>query len=476
MHGRGRLTSAGALFATAGLAIVLGGFIGMTSPGPRALLLVAIGAALAYPIARRLSQRRFDPFEPIVVFALAYGVMFFVRPLSNVLRGDYLYAISRQAIGIDGTFDEMLLLGAVGAIAFIVGYGWHVTDRIASNLHAPPQRLSEAQLLGVTLAFGALGLALFGMFVATSGFSLLLAGRSEALSQAVSGSSKYLYYGPLLLIPATLSTAAVGWRRRSATMLAGAAFLACAVLLMRGPVGSRITLLPLFGGLVIYYFTTRRRRPGALAIAVALLVALAGSAFLLGVRNSNARAAEGVSGVVASIADDPTVVFDPLVEGQDAAEAPGLAAALTVVPSEIPHTHGYAVVTDLLFRAVPRSLWQDKPKPPRERVVEMLWPRLYAKGAANPEFSALFLFFLDGGVLGVALGMLVYGVLLGIGYRYYVRHEENMVARLVFAASVPIVVILLRDSFTDTIVRALFVVGPILLGSVDYRRLLLRAI
>ena len=58
------------------------------SVSPSSMLVVALGIVLALPLVARAVQRRFDPFEPIVVFALAYGVMFVARPASMLVHGD----------------------------------------------------------------------------------------------------------------------------------------------------------------------------------------------------------------------------------------------------------------------------------------------------------------------------------------------------------------------------------------------------
>ena len=48
----------------------------------------------------RIAQRRFDPFEPTVLFALAWGVMFVVRPLAMIAQSNYSYVRPTRTIAI----------------------------------------------------------------------------------------------------------------------------------------------------------------------------------------------------------------------------------------------------------------------------------------------------------------------------------------------------------------------------------------
>ena len=102
------------------------------------ILSVGVAFAVVLPVAWRVRQGRFDPFEPIVVFVLAWGVMFVVRPLAIAIRDDTNF----YGVDIEPTLDEAVLLGLVGAVAFVVGYE---TSSGAGSRHEPrPPRLRIA--------------------------------------------------------------------------------------------------------------------------------------------------------------------------------------------------------------------------------------------------------------------------------------------------------------------------------------------
>src|SRR5687768_14285866 len=98
------------------------------------ILSIGVAIAIALPIASRVLQRRFDPFEPIVVFALAWGVMFVVRPIAIVVRDDTNF----YGVDIGSTLDNAVLLGLIGAVAFGVGYWLPLGRAVAVRLQTVP--------------------------------------------------------------------------------------------------------------------------------------------------------------------------------------------------------------------------------------------------------------------------------------------------------------------------------------------------
>jgi hypothetical protein len=70
---------------TAVLAVLSGLAIGLSDLTAEVWLIIAIGVTLVAPLVSRSLQGRFDPFEPLVPFVLAYGVMFVARPISILL-------------------------------------------------------------------------------------------------------------------------------------------------------------------------------------------------------------------------------------------------------------------------------------------------------------------------------------------------------------------------------------------------------
>lgn len=427
-------------------------------------LLVAIIGTLAGPIVTRAVRGRFDPFEPIFVFGIAYGVMFVLRPLAMAASGDLASRRPTVTYDIRETFAEMLLLAAIGAAAFVFSYMLPATRTVASKLPPLSLEVPVARVWTVGVGMLLVGAASFAMFLWSGGpraLDLFLGGRSLGLTQVLRESSVYFWYGSALFIPAALVFGASGFRRNNPAMLVAAAVALAMALFRSAPVGSRMFLLPLIGGAFVYFYLARGKRPSAAALLIVGAVALVTSAFILQGREATMRGADSAPEVLAAMLAKPERVLEPLVTGEDAAMAEYLAVALPLIPEKIPYMYGGATAGDLVTRPVPRQFWETKPLTPRNLLNSTLWPAEWAVGAVNVEFSVLLFFYLDFGLAGVAAGMALYGFTWRVLYEYYRRFEALTATRVLFAISLPFLVIALRDSPVDTFTRAAFIVIPV---------------
>lgn len=452
---------------TAGAAVLGALALSALAPSNEVVLLGFLSVILLAPIAYRALQRRFDPFEPTVLFALVFGSMFLVRPIAVVVRQDYAYQAGVVSVDIRAGFEEMLVVAVIGALGFVLGYALPAGRRVARRLPRPPRRYS-GEVASVTAAtFAAVGVALFALFLVAGGggsaLQLFLAGRSAGLQQLLVESNKYLIFAPIVLLPAAVVLLALGAARRSVVTTCAGGVAALALVLVAAPTGSRSLLFPLFIGLAIYFYLTKGTRPSLKTLSLAILLALFLSAFIGTVRTADVRQTVGIGPTFSAIVDDPTEIFAPLVEGEDAAEATGLAALLALPSGSIEPANGRAVVGDLLVRPIPRSLWSGKPQPPRQKVTRALFGRYADTFLANPEYSVLLYPYLDAGHVGVLLLMLLYGVAARALYEYTMRHRASLIARLLFALSVPALIAGMRDSPVDTLARVAFLVVPLLL-------------
>jgi len=453
------------LISIAALATVLAGIaIALISPSTSPILLALISATLLVPIVLRLYQRRFDPFEPISLFVLAYAVMFVIRPAVMLTNNELIYARPTKTVDVTGEFNQALFFALIGAISFCVIYLTNIGRFIARRIKAPPAQYFTETVVSASLLTIALAMACFLLILFSIGgietIGLFLAGRSLDLRRVLQGSS-YLWHATFMIVPGTIILLSVARERRLLGLLILALIFLPIVVLRGGSVGSRILLLPFVTGLIVYYYTTKGKRPGLAIILPALVVALIASSFLMQFRSSALRQEYGPVDLLLADIKHPTRIFEPLTEGEDAAMAPLFAAALQVVPSEVPLMYGRATVGEFFVRAIPRSLWPEKPLAPREQITAILWPQEYYNGVANLEYSVLLHFWLDFGVVGVIVGMGVYGAMARALYEFYLMHEDNTAVRLIFATSLAFVVIGLRDGPVDTVVRAAFVVCPI---------------
>jgi hypothetical protein len=437
--------------------------LGTTSAATNGLLIGGIGLVLVIPVTLRIAARRFDPFEPIVLFALAYGIMFVVRPAAMLVTDSLAHDGPRQTLDISGTFTEMLVVALVGGVAFVFGYALPAGERLARAHRGPRPRLDVGRLVVAALLTALAALLAFGIFLATSDGletlrTIVQGGAGSELGEAMSA-SMYLWFAFFLLVPATLVLLAIAFERRHIPLIAVSVCLAALFLARSVPLGSRIALLPFLGGLFVLVYLRRSARPSGWTLVALAVVALVASTFLSDLRGRDTRG-ETVAETAVRAAT-PSRVADSVLTGPDSEMAPTLAAALAVIPEKLPHTYGRTVFGDLLVRPVPRPLWEDKPLIPRHRLVATVWPVEYANGTMNPEFSALLYFYWDLGVVGVFLGLAAYGIIARYLYAYFLRNHEHLYVQVLFSISLWFLVIGLRDSPVDTLVWAAFMVAPI---------------
>lgn len=448
-----------ALAATA----AAGAFVPLLHPDVRTSLVVATGAVVALPVVVVAARRRFDPFEPIFIFALAYAAMFVVRPAAMILGDNFKYVRPTRSIDISGTFEQVQALALVGAAGLMAGYYVPLGRKLAARLRRPPAALHADTAVVGGIAVGAAGVLLFGLFLlSVGGFAAVrsfLAGRDVSQVALYRNSTGYLYTGPFLLIPAALLLYATARTRRNAGLTFVAAVFATLLLLQSAPIGGRIAILPLVGSLAVYHYVSRGTRPGTLMVVVAALAALTVSNVLLLSRNVNDP---GYANAFGNTLRHPANIFKPITEQPDAEMDPALAAVIAAGSADGGSQYGWASAGEVFVRPIPRLLWPGKPLPPRQQIIAETWPAEYRAGIANPEFSILLYFFLDFSFAGALAGMFILGVLGRALYEYLNLRPGNLVAQLVFSALVPFIPILLRDSPTDTIIKLAFAVAPLL--------------
>ena len=445
------------------VAVACGALIGSLRPSQTNLLILALGVTVALPLALRIAHGEFDVFEPIVFFALAWAGMFIARPIAMLATNNFLAPQAGYA-EVSSTFDQMLLLALLGAFAFIVGYEIPVGRDLAARLR-PSIEFDTRLATRLTLFVAFIGIGAYGTFLILAGglpaLLLLLQGRSRELIGLVDASSKYLYVAPQLLVSLPLVLLEIQRRtgQRRYWLLAG--LIASMLAIIAIPTGSRIALLPLAGGLTVYYFVARGRRPRVLVALLVLYLAVALSTVVGSSRSAGSEARSSLGDTFRQQLLNPSKAFAPLLTGPDAEMAADLAAALVVVPRDIGHTFGGATVGDVLTRPIPRSLWANKPTPPRERVIAEIAPYRYRVGLSNPEFSTLFVFYIDWGTIGTML-MAAWGIVFRFAYEALRLHSAAAIVRVGFALCIPFVIVAMRDSPVDTLQRASFMILPAL--------------
>jgi hypothetical protein len=421
------------------------------------ILIAGCGIVTALPIFARTFQRRLDPFEPVVLFALAWAVMFVLRPSVMIADGSFGF----WGVDLRGTLPLALFLGLVGAVAFVCGYELRAGASLARRL--PPPRELDTRATAVSgIAVGVIGVVFFVVLLPASdplqSLRVVLGGRDEALGEVLADSSTYVFYASWALVPASLALAGVALsaRRPVYWILAGAVLVVA--LLRTVPFGSRMALLPLLGGLLVLWYALQGRRPSVRSVALLALAAVCLSYVLVVVRDPERRG--DLSGEVRRVVERPHAILYPLTGGEDAEMVPALAGALTAIPDDLGYRFGAATLGDLVTRPIPRELWVGKPLPAREQVIRHVWPQFFP--GLNPTFTPILAFYRDLSVAGVVIGMALLGMAARVLYAWFRAWSDSFAAQLLFASTVWFTVIAIRNDPVDTVVFALFLVVPVL--------------
>jgi hypothetical protein len=379
-----------------------------------------------------------------------------------LVRHHLEYDGPRTPTDVSGTFSKMLVLALLGAGAFVGAYETPL-GRVLAGKGRRVRELTAERAVMAAAVLGTMAVASFLAFLASTGglstIGLILRGRTAQLSHDVGGTTFYLWYCFFVIIPAILLLISAGLERRRKALVVAAIAFAAVFLLRTVPLGARIAILPLAGGMIVLHYVRRATRPPVVALVAVTLVALLASSFLSDLRGRGTRGEDIAQTFARSVR--PARIFSPFLSGPDSEMAPVLAAALTQIPEKLHYTYGRTIFGDLVSRPIPRALWADKPIPPRDKLIASLWPVERKKGAINPEFSVLLYFFWDFGIPGVILGMLSFGVAARALFEYFLRYRRSAGVQVLYSLALWFMVIGLRNSPVDTFVQFIFVVFPV---------------
>jgi hypothetical protein len=440
-----------------------GGALVWLSPSVEAALVAAIAVTCAVPLVVRVAQRRFDILEPLVATNVALAVMFVAQPAAVLAAGgDRAY----KGIVIGGEVRPALALALLGVVCLQVGYALPAARRLAQRLPAMDGGWDRQLTVVFSSALFLVACAAFSVFLLQSGGVHTLRGLLEGRSSAQDGyfrhSTAYLYGAPQLIWPASLLLLAMGLAERRRIFVWLSALMMIPLVVFAGGQGARIILVPLIVAPAIYYFLARQRRPRPLAVAVAAYLLLTvGIAYFRDTRTAGepiSRTAELRHAVL-----DPRYELDQLVvKGTDNDMFVSLASELTVVPSRL-SISPFDFVYRIAAKPIPHSMWSGKPLNPEEELTRALYPE--EKVRASSSSGVIGSWYLGGGAIGVALGMLALGIAVRVPWEYWRRLRGNGIAQLMLTASLMFVPIVLRGGLGETFARALFGLVPLLIAA-----------
>lgn len=448
------------------LVLIVGAGAGIVIPvamDHRAVALAILCFLIApLPIVVRLAQRRFDPFEPIQIVAITFIVMYGIRPGAELIWNMKAFIGMYARNGFDGA----ALISAVGMLSLYAGYALTAGRSIADRTPSVPDRWDPERSVRFGIWVLVVCVILTGLFAATVGPSNLFhfyLGRTTTSFQTFLLVSGYVALGPYLTIPASIIFLFAFARLRTfktgmlfVISFAGAAFVSV-------PQGDRTYVLALALPLLMLPYLRRGTRPKGLTIIVALVIAILGLNVLLKTRTAGPNRPSAGSQVAGAILHIPREL-QHFATGVDLAE-------FTVL--ELEHESYYTRYNPLTYHPgqtllsavaywIPRKILHNKPPAAGQWVVNRLFPNTQQiRASFNPALFGDF--WSDDGWLTIILYDIVLGIVCRFIWEYFKRHKRSEGVQILFAATAPIFVIMVRNSVVDAFARSLFLAGPMLL-------------
>jgi oligosaccharide repeat unit polymerase len=437
--------------------------IAFTSSTPTtAWFLIEIGLLVALiPLVKALASRRFDPFEPVYLFAISYVILFVLRPAFDVAFG----LPSVLGYQVDGTYTAALLIAIVGAIGFYVGYYLPIGSRLAGRVPLPGTTWATDSLNAFILLCFVISVALFGLFLAHTGglptISALLSGQNSARAAALSSSSGYLYNAPLWLTSLGVLLLAIAPRWWSRTGIVGFALVLYSQLAMLTG-GARSWILPALAAAIIVFFLRKGARPSLRFAGVALvLLLLFGITIPRQYRNTADRQSTLFETVVA-VSGHPGDALQAFLTNADTAMVDDFAIELQFVPSNVDFQYGRTYL-EALARPVPRFVWQNKPPAAETMLMGVIWPD-FARQNVGFSFSFFGEPYLNFGVSGVFAVALIFGLAWRTLYEWFRRDPRNPTVIAIFALTWPMLFVYMRGGIGIDYPRQAIMVVPVFLA------------
>jgi hypothetical protein len=420
------------------------------------LLICAIALVALAPILFRALNGSFDPFEPVVCVSVGLVVFFVAHPLYEIYVNHYQY-LGRD---IQGTYSQALLASLVAAVAVQVGYHAPFQRRLARCLPKPPEALYEDTFLVVAIVLtGLAALFLFWSAEQRGGMTTLLVNRSVQLSSV----TPFVAAGFMLALPAILLFLVLSPKRR-VLPVALAAVPVGIILLMALPGGNRRYLLPLIFSVCVLYFLRRGKRPSMVlaAIACALLVLVV----VTPARASRSGETSYGSSLLTSVRN-PLDSFSSLLESQDTSMVDNVAMELEVLGNQVPYRHGREFLTDTVLLPIPGELWSGKPEKTRTLLIEHYYGMRNGVCVSQcPTFGLVGDLYSDFGLMSVAFGSALLGLLFGLGYQYFRQHGGSGIVQAGYSAALWIAFYSWWGGFYDFTLLAVLFVIPIAAAAV----------
>jgi hypothetical protein len=347
-----------------------------------------------------------------------------------------------------------------------IGYALSSGAAIARRLPSVPDMWDPQRSVRFGIWVLVVCAILTAMFAATVGPSTLFhfywGGRTTTDYVTFLTVVGYVGLGPYLTIPAAIIFGFAYARLRTYKTLLLFLFSLGTAMFLTFPRGDRTYILALVLPLLVFPYLRKNKRPGGMPVLLAILAAILAMNVFLSIRHVGERQSVGkaVAGAVTHIGTQ----LKDFATGVDLGEY-----SVLELEYEAYHTktnplgfHPGQTLLSAAFYPLPRKLVGTKPKAAGQWVVDRLFPTTSGmRSSFNPAMFGDF--YSDWGWITIVVYDLMVGIVVRLLWEYFVRHKRSEGMQILFAATLPILVIMVRNSVVDAFARSLFLSGPLLL-------------
>jgi len=409
---------------------------------------VFISAVLLYPV---LSKKELDLFNPFIFFTISVSFGVFARTV--YLRG---YGLTMPYDLSLWYLKAAIILFMVGVCAMVGGYSLGIGNRIARSVDLPDEnKLSWVVLRVFSTAFLTVGVYSSFIFLEEVGLYNIVSN----ISAKRSVENAYTTWGiEMTYVSLLLEYLISQEKKKSVNVFSGLKLLILIYYLAFGfIVSSRGTILrALIVPLVVHNYNNRK---------VGIKTAIGGgTSFLV------------LFGIVGDLRPRSyTTGFDilsyfrggffdkirrPFVEGHYMFDITTLAKTIQGVPGQMDFQYGKTLFTWLVM-PIPRSMWEEKPRALGQLVGEAFYnrPSGIVGGGVPPPLVADF--YLNFHVVGVVVGMFLFGVVVKAVYAFVNINENNILACIMYAILLLTIISMFNGGVSKPIVKFLKLAVPL---------------
>jgi len=391
-------------------------------------------------------KKALDIFSPIVLFCVFYGLLFFVRPL-------YLLLYDPTRVEDWRAFNLALIYATVGCLCFYTGYFSRIGRAIGHHLISGTAKWNQAKLVAVIMLFSAISSLAFIILE----FFILRLGVWYHLTHLLEVTFNYLMSGTLPIIWGLSFARTAFWLLFTFWLSQGASwglwrklflvFYLAISLIFTSLAGLRWPILQFFmvPAVVFHYLAKRISILKAIVLVMVLAIGLGELEFFRS------------TGVVVDPVTRLPILLQKFIVSFLSFE--NFVQVVRFIPAQVDFLYGRPYLY-LTLAFIPRVIWPDKPIFTDQLLTSAILP-------AGPElntFTVLGDFYANFYIVGIILGMFLWGILWRAIYSYLLRNQHNPSAVVIYAATITMGIPTIRSNIIEFIFFMAMYILPLVLA------------